>query len=48
MGFSVYKKDNGMYGIDRTLHGVYVCAMRGQWVTKEAAIKRVHLLADTN
>jgi hypothetical protein len=43
-GYSIYLKTNGQYGIDRTLEGIQLYSVKGQWTTKEGAIKKVHKL----
>ena len=43
-GYSIYLKTNGQYGIDRTLEGLHLYSVKGQWTTKEGAIKKVRKL----
>jgi hypothetical protein len=43
-GYSIYLKTNGQYGIDRTLEGIQLYSVKGQWTTKEGAIKKVYKL----
>jgi hypothetical protein len=46
-GYCVYKKDNGMYGLDRTLNGVYITSVKGQWKTREGARKKAMKLYES-
>jgi hypothetical protein len=46
-GYCVYKKDNGMYGLDRTLNGVYMASVKGQWKTREGARKKAMKLYES-
>jgi hypothetical protein len=46
-GYCVYKKDNGMWGLDRTLNGVYMASVKGQWKTREGARKKAMKLYES-